>query len=50
MRATEIWQQVLAEYEPPTTDPAVVEELEGFAAHRREAIKSGDPPLEPVGL
>ncbi len=49
MRATEVWQRMLAEYEAPTLDAAIAEALEAHAAHRREAIGSGEPPLEPVG-
>ena len=42
-RATEIWQQALADYEPPPMDPAVREELDAYIATRKEAIGSGDP-------
>ena len=42
-RATEIWQQALADYETPAMDPAVREELDAYMATRREAIGSGDP-------
>ena len=50
VRASEVWQRVLAEFEPPPIDPGVAEALEAHAARRREAIGSGEPALEPVGL
>jgi trimethylamine--corrinoid protein Co-methyltransferase len=42
-RATDLWQQALAEYEEPTVDPAIREELEAYVAKRKEEIGSGDP-------
>ena len=42
-RATQLWKQALAEYEPPQLDPAICEELEGFVAKRKEEIGSGEP-------
>jgi trimethylamine--corrinoid protein Co-methyltransferase len=42
-RATDLWQQALAEYEEPTVDPAIREELEAYMAKRKEEIGSGDP-------
>ena len=33
-RATKIWKQLLADYEPPPLDPAIDEELEDFVARR----------------
>ena len=42
-RATGIWQQALADYEPPAMDPAVRDELDAYIATRKEAIGSGDP-------
>lgn len=42
-RATGIWQQALADYEPPPMDPAVREELDAYIATRKEAIGSEDP-------
>ena len=42
-RATEIWQQALAEYEAPAMDAAVREELDACIATRKEAIGSGEP-------
>ena len=49
-RATEVWQRVLKEFEAPAIAPDVAEALEAFAAHRREAIGTDEPPLEPVPL
>jgi trimethylamine--corrinoid protein Co-methyltransferase len=42
-RATEIWQQALAEYEEPPMDPAIREELEAYVAKRREEIGNDEP-------
>jgi trimethylamine--corrinoid protein Co-methyltransferase len=42
-RATDLWQQALAEYEEPTLDPAIREELEAYVARRKEEIGAGDP-------
>jgi len=42
-RATELWQQALAEYEEPALDPAIREELEAYMARRREEIGAGEP-------
>ena len=42
-RATELWQQALAEYEQPALDPAIREELEAYMARRREEIGEGEP-------
>ncbi len=42
-RATELWQQALAEYEEPPMDPAIREELEAYVAQRREEIGHDDP-------
>jgi trimethylamine--corrinoid protein Co-methyltransferase len=42
-RATALWQKALKEYEEPALDPAVREELEAYAARRREAIGDGEP-------
>ena len=42
-RATEIWQQALREYEQPTMDPAIREELDAYIARRKEEIGSGEP-------
>jgi len=35
--ATKIWKQLLADYEEPPIDPAVVDELDAFIAKRKEA-------------
>lgn len=49
-RATELWQTILKEFEPPPTEPAVSEELEMFVRKRKEALASDEPALEPVPL
>jgi len=38
MRANHIWKQLLNEYEKPTIDPAVEEELEAYVARRKAEI------------
>jgi trimethylamine--corrinoid protein Co-methyltransferase len=35
-RANKIWKQILAEFEPPPTDPSIREELQAFVAKRKE--------------
>ncbi len=47
MRATEMWQRALDEYEPPPIEPAVKEELEGYVARRKEELGREEPRLEP---
>jgi trimethylamine--corrinoid protein Co-methyltransferase len=42
-RATDIWQKALEEYEEPTLDPAIREELDAYVARRRQEIGAGDP-------
>jgi trimethylamine--corrinoid protein Co-methyltransferase len=42
-RATEIWKQVLKEYEEPALDPAIREALDAYVARRREEIGAGEP-------
>lgn len=42
-RATAIWQQKLAEFEPPAMDPATVEALDAYIAKATEA--GGAPPI-----
>jgi trimethylamine--corrinoid protein Co-methyltransferase len=42
-RATGLWQQALRDYEAPTMDEAVREELEAYAARRKEEIGTGEP-------
>ncbi|HVJ34925.1 MAG TPA: trimethylamine methyltransferase family protein [Terriglobia bacterium] len=37
-RATKIWQQALQEYQQPPLDPAIAEELQAFAARRRQEL------------
>jgi len=49
-RATETWQKVLKEFEPPPTDPAIKEELDAFVRKRKEQLGKDEPALEPVGL
>ncbi len=43
-RAYEIWKRVLADYEPPSIDPAVADALGAFVARRRE--EGGAPPVD----
>jgi len=50
MRATEIWQQVLKEFEPPELDPSRREELECYIAKRKEQLGRNEPILEPRPL
>ena len=42
-RATDIWKRALEEYEQPPLDPAILETLDAYIAHRREAIGGGEP-------
>ncbi|MBZ9856420.1 trimethylamine methyltransferase family protein [Mesorhizobium sp. CA13] len=42
-RATQLWQQALAEYEEPVLDPAVREELDDYVARRRLEIGDQEP-------
>ncbi|PZO81440.1 MAG: methyltransferase [Mesorhizobium amorphae] len=37
-RATELWQQALRDYEEPTLDPAIREELDAYVARRRTEL------------
>jgi trimethylamine--corrinoid protein Co-methyltransferase len=50
MRATEIWQKILAEFEPPQIDLAKQEELEAYVAKRKEELGSSEPQLEPIEI
>jgi len=50
MRATEIWQKILAEFEPPKIDLAKREELESYVAKRKEVLGSAEPMLEPIEI
>ena len=43
MRATEIWQRALEEYEQPSMEPAIREELDAYIAKRKEEIGTGEP-------
>ena len=47
-RATEIWPKILAEFEPPPTDPAIEEELQAYMAKRKEKLGKEEPMLEPT--
>jgi trimethylamine--corrinoid protein Co-methyltransferase len=47
-RATEIWPKILAEFEPPPTDPAIEEELQAYMAKRKEELGKEEPILEPT--
>ncbi|MFV2032913.1 MAG: trimethylamine methyltransferase family protein [Gammaproteobacteria bacterium] len=47
-RATEIWPKILAEFTPPPSDPAIVEELEAYMAKRKEILGGEEPMLEPT--
>jgi trimethylamine--corrinoid protein Co-methyltransferase len=42
-RATDLWQQALAEYREPEMDPAIREELDAYVAKRREEIGHDEP-------
>lgn len=42
-RATELWQQVLEEYEQPPMDPARLESIDAYVAKRKEEIGTGEP-------
>lgn len=42
-RATALWQQALRDYEEPTMDAGIREELDAYVAHRKEQIGAGDP-------
>ena len=42
-RATGLWQQALSDYEAPTMDPDIREELDAYMAKRREEIGSDEP-------
>ena len=47
-RATELWPKILHEFEPPPSDPAIIEELEAYMAKRKEELKGKEPELEPT--
>jgi len=42
-RATEIWQQVLADFEPPEMDPARLEAVDAYVAQRKESMGMQEP-------
>ena len=58
MRATELWQQALSEYEEPKLDSAVSEQLDSavseqldaYIAKRKEQLGTNEPDPEPVAL
>ncbi len=43
-RAHGIWKQLLADYEPPPTDPAVAEAIDDYVARRRPELEKNPPP------
>ncbi len=43
-RANRIWKQLLAEYEPPPTDPAIAEAIDDYVARRRPELEKNPPP------
>jgi trimethylamine--corrinoid protein Co-methyltransferase len=47
-RATEIWPKILEEFEPPPSDPAIIEEMEAYIAKRKEILGTQEPDLEPT--
>jgi trimethylamine--corrinoid protein Co-methyltransferase len=48
MRATDIWQKILAEFEPPPIAPERREELEAYVANRKQSLGRAEPQLEPI--
>lgn len=42
-RATEVWQKVLKEFEPPPMEPARREAIDDYVARRRQEIGDGEP-------
>ena len=47
-RATELWPKILEEFEAPPSDPAVVEELQAYMAHRKEQLGGDEPDIAPT--
>ncbi|GIK41314.1 MAG: trimethylamine methyltransferase [Chloroflexota bacterium] len=45
-RANAVWKRMLKEYQAPALDPAIAEELNAFAEHRRAEIRAGKPRSE----
>ena len=43
-RANRIWKQLLADYEPPPTDPAIAEAIDDYVARRRPELEKNPPP------
>ncbi len=50
MRATEVWQRALLEYEEPAVAVDVREQLDEYVQTRKEALKDNEPELEPIPL
>jgi len=50
MRATEVWQRALEEYQEPPLDPAVCEAMQAYIARRKEKLANAEPELEPIPL
>jgi trimethylamine--corrinoid protein Co-methyltransferase len=42
-RANGVWKRMLTEYEAPSLDPVIAEELDAFVKHRRAEIRAGKP-------
>lgn len=47
-RATSLWQQALAEFEPPALDPGKFEALKSYVDQRKTALGREEPELEPL--
>lgn len=50
MRATDVWQKVLKEFEPPPIDSAVNEALTAYVAKGKEKLGSNEPRLSPLPI
>lgn len=50
VRATEIWQKALQEYEAPMQDEAIAEELAAYVSKRKEQLGDNEPELTPTPL
>ena len=44
-RATAIWKQAIRDYEQPSLDPAIVEELEDYVERRKRELIDADAVL-----
>ena len=40
-RATRLWQQLLADYQPPSLDPSIAEAIEAYRLRRTREIRRG---------